>query len=631
MRPEDLWTEQLVADADISAHGTAVWLVRRPMQNPPSYQHELWYALLNGQPTRVSGLPDLAGRVRLDHTGWRAVATTSAEGATAIVIDLASSSWHPIGGCTGVDKAEPNPVNDSVALLVRPQEDDANRLESPIAREICDQNAATKGRDPRNRRTRLVLMTKQGERPVLLPAGLELGSFGWADDGRTLWFTAGQSPYVERATQLWIADMEDLEPRLYLEAPGAISSVSWTGHGLALAIRGPHFWADQTRLYVAAGGSTELTRVDGGGCIEPAILSDVLPLSDSTVAWTQEGDVLAVVTQAGEPFLGRFRGSKCQLASSPGLHVAAVRAQGPHLLVIGQAGRRSFDVWHGQGGKWHRVSDHGGWLAESRWPAVERLRPMGNSGVLLDSWIFHSGDATASDPLVVHLHGGPYNAHGPLPWLEIALLVSCGFSVLCPNPRGSVSYGDSYSRALLGRWGEIDVEDVEICLRAALQSGYGDPDRVAVMGLSYGGYLAAQMLIKDGTARAGIIENAPMNLVSFVGVSDLAGARSEDLIGLNGLQALWTASPLAEAARITAPVLLLGSERDTRVPPGELQQMFVELARNKTPVRYISYPEEGHLMFAEGRPDRRIHRLNIIREWLHTYLTGRDAGDSIRI
>ena len=78
---------------------------------------------------------------------------------------------------------------------------------------------------------------------------------------------------------------------------------------------------------------------------------------------------------------------------------------------------------------------------------VERLEKVRIGGI--DQWVSIRG-TDRRNPVLLHIHGGPHLAHGPTPWLEMIALADAGFTVLYGNPRGSVSYGEDFARAIGG-------------------------------------------------------------------------------------------------------------------------------------------------------------------------------------
>jgi dipeptidyl aminopeptidase/acylaminoacyl peptidase len=204
-------------------------------------------------------------------------------------------------------------------------------------------------------------------------------------------------------------------------------------------------------------------------------------------------------------------------------------------------------------------------------------------------------------------------------------LADAGYTVLYPNPRGSSGYGEAFSAAAHGAWGPVGSEDILRTVQWAVDEGIADPERIGVMGLSYGGYLTAWMLgHHPGVFRAAVSENPLSNFVSWYGGSDLQGYTDERFAGLGKLPEnidnFLAASPMMAIHHSTAPLLLLQSEGDLRCPPEQAETLFTILKLRGVPVQMVRYPGEPHFLAGIGRPDRRVDRMERIVGWFEKYL-----------
>ncbi|MEZ5783839.1 MAG: prolyl oligopeptidase family serine peptidase [Rhizobiaceae bacterium] len=117
-----------------------------------------------------------------------------------------------------------------------------------------------------------------------------------------------------------------------------------------------------------------------------------------------------------------------------------------------------------------------------------------SDGWEIQGWLLRPEDADGATPLLVDVHGGPVSAHRNR-WMArtraAPLLVSNGWSVLFPNPRGSTGRGDAFARAVKGDMGGADVDDILSGIDMLVEKGWVDTSRVAVTGTSYGGFMSA--------------------------------------------------------------------------------------------------------------------------------------------
>ncbi len=214
-------------------------------------------------------------------------------------------------------------------------------------------------------------------------------------------------------------------------------------------------------------------------------------------------------------------------------------------------------------------------------------------------------------PLVLYVHGGPYVRGGHWHWsAEPAYLASLGYAVLEPEFRGSTSWGAKHFQAGWKQWGLAMQDDLIDGIDWLAKEGTIDPKRVCIMGASYGGYAVMMGLARDPERfRCGI---------NYVGVTDIAlmfevtwsdFARSnfidyaaKDLIGDPEKDAarFRATSPLANVARIKAPVLMAYGGGDRRVPIVHGERMRAALEAQGTPVEWVAYPDEGHGFILEA-------------------------------
>jgi dipeptidyl aminopeptidase/acylaminoacyl peptidase len=228
-------------------------------------------------------------------------------------------------------------------------------------------------------------------------------------------------------------------------------------------------------------------------------------------------------------------------------------------------------------------------------------------------------------PTILHLHGGPAGAWAPGGTMDSTLLCSAGYRVVMPNPRGSAAFGVAWTRALRGRWGEVDAADVLVAVDAVVARGMADPERLGVMGLSYGGFLTQWLIGATDRFRGAVAENGVANQISawansYFGVHDTRRWKLGDPLTRAGMLRLWSSSPLAQVARIKTPLLILQSEEDLICPAADNEQLFTALRVLGREAEYILYPEEHHDLKSHGRPDRRIDRMERILAWFDRWV-----------
>jgi dipeptidyl aminopeptidase/acylaminoacyl peptidase len=266
-------------------------------------------------------------------------------------------------------------------------------------------------------------------------------------------------------------------------------------------------------------------------------------------------------------------------------------------------------------GRLRRLTRHGGaWLRRHAAPVVREVDAGG-----VPSFLFEPAGADGRTALVLAPHGGPYGAHAPTPELDTWLLTSLGYRVLAPNIRGSGGYGRDWVSPIQGRWGGPDADDLMTAVEWAVRKRLADTKRIAVMGLSYGGW-AANWLAGTSTRFACVIsENGVASMQTAHAVSHI-GPSYDRQIGYGPVHehaaALAASSPLRHVERMTAPILMLQGEADRICPLDDNWQLFVALRELGRDVQMVLYPDEHHVMMATARPDRRIDRMQRVVDFL---------------
>ncbi len=203
-------------------------------------------------------------------------------------------------------------------------------------------------------------------------------------------------------------------------------------------------------------------------------------------------------------------------------------------------------------------------------------------------------------PMVLLAHGGPQGRDDADfdPWTE--LLANRGYMVLQVNFRGSTGSGLAYQLARLQRWGLEMQDDLTDAVEWAVAQQLADPQRVAIVGGSYGGYAALMGVVKT--------PKLYRCAISYAGIGDLqdlishqsqflGGAASAELqIGKfwGDRERLRATSPALQAERIEAPVLLAHGTADTVVPVEQSRDMAKALARAGKAHRYIEQDGGDH-------------------------------------
>ena len=203
-------------------------------------------------------------------------------------------------------------------------------------------------------------------------------------------------------------------------------------------------------------------------------------------------------------------------------------------------------------------------------------------------------------PLVLHVHGGPIGAY-QRSWTmrdyAVPLLVSRGYAVLLPNPRGSSGRGQEFAAMVVGDMGGADTHDYLSGIDAMIERGIADPARIGTMGVSYGGFMSAWLVTQDQRFKAAVAGSPVTEWYSFTfttniprwGLWFLDNADPEEI----GNQ-VYTRSPVMHASKARTPTLLTAGAKDRCTPVGQAREFYQALISHGVDSELVIYPGEGH-------------------------------------
>jgi dipeptidyl aminopeptidase/acylaminoacyl peptidase len=198
-------------------------------------------------------------------------------------------------------------------------------------------------------------------------------------------------------------------------------------------------------------------------------------------------------------------------------------------------------------------------------------------------------------PLVVNVHGGPRgqftDTYSPL----TNLLLGQGWAVLITNPRGSTGYGVAFEAANKDDMGNGDYLDIMAAVDEVIKTAPIDPDKLALIGYSYGGEMAGFVEGKTTRFKA-IISGAPVidQFSEYGTESGSYGDRWYTGMPWRHFESAWRQSPLAYAEHAKTPFLLLQGQADTTDPEGQSKEYYRALRQEGVPVQMLLFPREDH-------------------------------------
>jgi dipeptidyl aminopeptidase/acylaminoacyl peptidase len=230
-------------------------------------------------------------------------------------------------------------------------------------------------------------------------------------------------------------------------------------------------------------------------------------------------------------------------------------------------------------------------------------------------------------PLLLNVHGGPAGVFvqsfiGGRGVYPLASFTSRGYAVLRPNPRGSSGYGAEFRRANTRDWGFGDFQDLMTGVDRVVEMGVADPERLGVMGWSYGGYMTSWIVTQTKRFKAASAGAPVTNLMSFNGTADIP-AFVPDYFGgqfWDALDIYQKHSPMFNVKGVTTPTMIQHGEADVRVPISQGYEFYNALKAQGVETRMLVLPRQPH---GPTEPKMQLAAMKANLEWFEKYIGGK--------
>ena len=377
----------------------------------------------------------------------------------------------------------------------------------------------------------------------------------FSPDGQKIAFQSnGGSPQPIGLSDVYVVSLDDKKIEPLIHTPDRTANIlDWSSDGSQIYITEP-FRTSRVALSIPSDPNTKetyqiLTHLDGN--------STRVDISGESMAYVFES-----MDQAPELYISPIDGSAKKMLSQVNSDV-----------VIPSMGKTEVITWKSKDG-------------------------MEIEGLLTYPVGYNEGDKV---PLVLQIHGGPAGVFtksftGSPSIYMTQYFAEEGIAVLRPNPRGSTGYGKEFRYANFKDWGFGDYEDVMSGVDKVIEMGVANPNKMTVMGWSYGGYLTSFLVTRTDRFKAASMGAGLPNLVSMTTTTDIP----DYLVGHMGAE-VWDDydtyekhSAMYRIKNVKTPTQVIHGANDLRVPFTQGQEFYVALKRRGIPTEMLVLPRTPH-------------------------------------
>ena len=262
-------------------------------------------------------------------------------------------------------------------------------------------------------------------------------------------------------------------------------------------------------------------------------------------------------------------------------------------------------------------------------PEAEVIQWKSKDGTDVEGIVYYplNYEAGKKYPLILEVHGGPTGVYGRTYTATTSnhgnnpLLTQEGFMILRTNPRGSSGYGKDFRFANYADWGGGDYEDIMSGVDLLIERGMVDPERMGVLGWSYGGYMTSWIITQTDRFKAAVVGAGVTNLHSFNGVTDVPTLIADYFHGDSWEQrdSYMARSAMFHIENAKTPTLIQHGENDVRVPISQGKELYCALKKKGVPTHLVVYPRQGH---GVQEPRLQIDLRTRPVEWFKKYVLG---------
>jgi dipeptidyl aminopeptidase/acylaminoacyl peptidase len=480
------------------------------------------------------------------------------------------------------------------------------------------------GAEIHNQRLTLV-DARSGAAKQVSPADLHVYEYDWSPDGKAFALSAAPGP---GDNNWWTAKLYTMPAET-----GAATVI----HKPALQIAEPRWSPDGSMIGFIGGIMSDQGSTGGDVLTVPAAGGEATnrtpgrPSSPNTFSWLSPSQMRVVEYVGGSSAIGTLDLAtgkvESQWKSDEAIHTGifatyAASRDGKMLAMIRSDWTHPPEIWAGPVGALKQITS----VNAARRPLWGEAKSLTwkSDAFSVQGWLIYPRDFDAQKryPMIVSPHGGPASVttpRWPQPRLDPAIFSALGYFVFLPNARGSYGQGEAFTRANVKDFGGGDLRDILAGVDAVLKTAPVDPERLGIMGWSYGGYLTMWTVTQTARFKAAVAGAGVANWLSYYGQNAIDqwmipyfGASAYDDPAVYAKSA-----PITFVKRVKTPTLIVVGERDGECPPPQSYELWHALRTLGVPTELVVYAGEGHL-FRDATHKR--DSLERAAAWFEKYL-----------
>jgi dipeptidyl aminopeptidase/acylaminoacyl peptidase len=652
----DLFQLELATDPEISPDGSEVVFVRNWADDKQDrWRRNLWIIRTSGgAPRPLTTGPRSDSSPRWSPDGGR-IAYVSTEGGsaqlwvrwldtgqTACLTNLAEGPSAPVWSPDGRSIAFTSFVEESdepfVAMPKAPEGAQWAKPAKVITQVLYRADGEGYLREGHNQ---LFVVPAEGGTPRALTHGPHDVDphVSWTPDGATIVCSSNRRADGElelEDSELWAVAVSGISMRALTDRRGPDRSPEVSPDGKLVAYLG---FDDRYQGYQVT--HLSVVPIEGG---TPRVISAAFDRDVESPVWSADGGSLSFrFDDRGETKLGRISlaGEVTTLCGNVGgTDIGRPYASGS--FSVSRGGRIAFtrtstdrlaDVATlSPGGATHVLTALNQDVADQRsFGAVQELVTKSSHDQReLQAWVVTPPgfDAAKQHPMILEIHGGPFENYGPRFSYEFQTYAARGYVVLYVNPRGSTSYGEEFGNLIHHAYPGHDYDDLMSCVDALIAKGFVDPKRMYVTGGSGGGLLTAWIVGKNERFRAAVAAKPVIDWTSESLTSDVYPLFVK--YWFPGMpwdlsQHYFERSPLSLVGHVKTPTMLLTGEQDWRTPITQAEEYYQALKLCKVETALVRIPDSSHAL--ADRPSQLVAKVLHVLKWFEMH--GGEASSAL--